>query len=135
MRMIGWAALAAASVTGVAAQAQDDLDATIVRTDYGIPHVTADSWEGIGYGVAYAYAQDNFCLLAEEFVTIRGERSMYFEPEGKVLHGSQEVDNLSSDVFMRSVIDLERLRAGAGPGARGEPARGGLCRRIQPLPA
>ena len=27
MRMIGWAALAAASVTGVAAQAQDDLAA------------------------------------------------------------------------------------------------------------
>ena len=118
MRMIGWAALAAASVTGVAAQAQDDLDATIVRTDYGIPHVTADSWEGIGYGVAYAYAQDNFCLLAEEFVTIRGERSMYFGPEGTVLHGSQEVDNLSSDVFMRSVIDLPRLRAGAGAQGR-----------------
>ena len=118
MRMIGWAALAATAVTGVAAQAQDDLDATIVRTDYGIPHVTADSWEGIGYGVAYAYAQDNFCLLAEEFVTIRGERSMYFGPEGKVLHGSQEVDNLSSDVFMRSVIDLERLRAGAGAQGR-----------------
>lgn len=118
MRMIGWAALAAASVTGVAAHAQDDLDATIVRTDYGIPHVTADSWEGIGYGVAYAYAQDNLCLLAEEFVTIRGERSLYFGPEGTVLHGSNETDNLSSDVFMRSVIDLPRLRAGAGAQGR-----------------
>jgi acyl-homoserine-lactone acylase len=116
--MIGWAALAAAAVTAVAAQAQDDLDATIVRTDYGIPHVTADSWEGVGYGVAYAYAQDNLCLLAEEFVTIRGERSLYFGPEGKVLHGSNETDNLSSDVFMRAVIDLPRLRAGAGAQGR-----------------
>ena len=113
MRTIGWAALAAAAFAGTAAQAKGDLDATIVRTTYGIPHVSADSWDGIGYGVAYAYAQDNLCLLAEEFATVRGERSMYFGPEGKVLHGSQEVDNLSSDVFMRSVIDLPRLRAGA----------------------
>ena len=43
MRMIGWAALAAASVTGVAAQAQDDLDATIVRTDYGIARVEGEA--------------------------------------------------------------------------------------------
>ena len=113
MRTIGWAALAAAAFAGTAAQAKGDLDATIVRTTYGIPHVSADSWDGIGYGVAYAYAQDNLCLLAEEFATVRGERSLYFGPEGKVLHGSQEVDNLSSDVFMRSVIDLPRLRAGA----------------------
>lgn len=114
MRMIGWPALAAALLTGGAAQAQDDLEATIVRTTYGIPHVSADSWEGIGYGVAYAYAQDNLCLLAEEFVTVRGERSLYFGPDATVLHGSQTADNLSSDIFMRAVIDLPRLRAGAG---------------------
>ena len=109
VRMITWAAVAAAALAGTAALAQDDLDATIVRTTYGIPHVTADSWEGVGYGVAYAYAQDNLCLLAEEFVTIAGERSLHFGPEAK----SGQVDNLTSDVFMRAMIDLPRLREGA----------------------
>ncbi|WP_370179724.1 penicillin acylase family protein [Alteriqipengyuania sp.] len=113
MRIIGRAALILAALTGTGALAQDDYDATIVRTTYGIPHVTSESWEGIGYGVAYAYAQDNLCLLAEEFVTVAGERSKYFGAEASVQNGRQPVDNLSSDVFMRAMIDLPRLRAGA----------------------
>ena len=118
MKMIGWAALAAAAFTGGAAQAQDDFDATIVRTTYGIPHVTADSYEGIGYGVAYAYAQDNLCLLAEEFVTVAGERSRYFGPDGVNTDRGGAVDNLTSDVFMRAMIDLPRLREGAAAQGR-----------------
>lgn len=117
MRIIVGAALAIAAGTSTHAHAQDDLNATIVRTTYGIPHVTSDSWEGIGYGVAYAYAQDNLCLLAEEFVTVAGERTRYFGPEAD-MSGSQQVDNVTSDVFMRAMIDLPRLREGAGAQGR-----------------
>lgn len=118
MRIIGGAALAIAACTGSIAHSQDDFEATIVRTTYGIPHVSSESWEGIGYGVAYAYAQDNLCLLAEEFVTVAGERTRYFGPDAKVSHGSQTVDNVTSDVFMRAMIDLPRLREGAGAQGR-----------------
>ena len=94
------------------AGARSPLEARITRTTYGIPHVEADSWGGVGYGVAYAYAEDNLCLLAEEFATIAGERSRHFGPEAKAVLGFQEVDNLSSDVFFRATIDLPVLRAG-----------------------
>ena len=95
------------------AQARSQYEASITRTTYGIPHVAADSWRGVGYGVAYAYAEDNLCLLAEEFATVAGERSLHFGPEGKLALGFQEVDNLSSDVFFRAALDLPALRAGA----------------------
>lgn len=87
--------------------------ATITRTTYGIPHIEARDWRGVGYGVAYAYAEDNLCLLAEEFATVAGERSKHFGPEAKAVLGFEPVDNLSSDVFFRAVIDLPALRKGA----------------------
>lgn len=85
-------------------------EATITRTTYGIPHITAPNWAGLGYGTAYAYAQDNLCLLAEEFVTIAGERSRWFGPAEKATLGFSQVDNLSSDIFFRGAIDLPALR-------------------------
>ncbi|MGH6695196.1 penicillin acylase family protein [Sphingopyxis sp.] len=106
------AALAGAMLVMPAA-AKDRYDATIVRTSYGIPHIMAKDWRGAGYGVGYAYAQDNLCMIAEEFATVAGERSLHFGPEAKAVLGFAPVDNLSSDFFFRSVIDLPRLRAGA----------------------
>lgn len=106
------AALAGAMlVTPAAAKAR--YDATIVRTNYGIPHITAKDWRGVGYGVGYSYAQDNLCMIAEEFVTVAGERSRHFGREGTAVVGFAPVDNLSSDFFFRSIINLPRLRAGA----------------------
>src|SRR5690554_7501050 len=39
--------------------------ATIERTTYGIPHITADDYAGAGYGHGYAIAEDNLCVLAD----------------------------------------------------------------------
>ncbi|WP_301750450.1 penicillin acylase family protein [uncultured Erythrobacter sp.] len=88
-------------------------EATITRTTFGIPHIKARDWRGVGYGVAYAYAEDNLCLLAEEFATVAGERSLHFGPQATATLGFEQVDNLSSDVFFRSIIDLPTLREGA----------------------
>jgi len=108
---VGCAALALAPATEAAAGKR--YQASITRTTYGIPHIKADSWQGVGYGVAYAYAEDNLCLLAEEFASVAGERSLHFGPEGKIVLGFQEVDNLSSDVFFRAALDLPALRTAA----------------------
>ncbi len=86
--------------------------ASIVRTTYGIPHITARSWSGAGYGVGYAYAQDNLCMIAEEFATVAGERSLHFGPKGTAVLGFGPVDNLTSDIYFRGVVDLPKLRAG-----------------------
>ncbi|MEE4315959.1 MAG: penicillin acylase family protein, partial [Erythrobacter sp.] len=94
------------------AEARSRFEATITRTTYGIPHIEADTWAGVGYGVAYAYAEDNLCMLAEEFATVAGERSRHFGPGAKAVLGFQEVDNLASDVFFRAAIDLPALREG-----------------------
>lgn len=114
MKRIGILAAGCAAVLAAPAlDAKPRYDATITRTTYGIPHIEARDWRGVGYGVAYAYAQDNLCLLAEEFATVAGERSRHWGPEAKAVLGFEQVDNLSSDVFFRAVIDLPALREGA----------------------
>ena len=119
MRNLAIAALALTSMVAGAAQAKAPrFAASIVRTAYGIPHIRAANWGGIGYGVGYAYGQDNLCLLAEEFATVAGERSLHFGPKGTAVLGFDKIDNLSSDIFFRSAIDLPKLRrsmAAQGP--------------------
>ena len=70
--------------------------ADIRRTSFGVPHIRATDERGLGFGVGYAYAQDNLCLLANEVVTVNGERARYFGPEHATL---EERNNLASDVF------------------------------------
>ncbi|MEM6858541.1 MAG: penicillin acylase family protein [Pseudomonadota bacterium] len=113
--MRDWIAATAALAASISttAVAQPKFEAEISRTTYGIPHIASDTWQGVGYGVAYAYAQDNICMLADEFVTVKGERSMHFGPEGKALIGGREVDNLTSDLFHRSQLDDDRLAVNA----------------------
>src|SRR5690606_41698436 len=57
------------------------LSATIERTTYGIPHITADDYAGAGYGHGYAIAEDNLCVLADASITHRRERPPYFRPD------------------------------------------------------
>lgn len=52
--------------------------ATIVRTTYGIPHITGSDFGDLGYGQGYAYAQDNFCTLMREIVSANGDAARYF---------------------------------------------------------
>jgi acyl-homoserine-lactone acylase len=111
--MMTGAALVAMSLAAPAmAEDRDAYDATIIRTTYNIPHISAASWQSVGYGVAFAYAQDNLCMLAEEFVTLAGERSLHFGAQGMANLGTSATDNLTSDIFHRSQIDLAAMRAG-----------------------
>lgn len=70
--------------------------AQIQRTSYGVPHIRANDERGLGVGIGYAYAQDNLCLLANEVITVNGERAKFFGPEQATL---EERNNLASDVF------------------------------------
>ena len=56
------------------------LEATIRRTTNGVPHISSNSLEGVGFGAGYAQTQDNVCLLAESFVKAASERAKYFGP-------------------------------------------------------
>ncbi|AJA09160.1 hypothetical protein SKP52_11300 [Sphingopyxis fribergensis] len=97
------------------AEAKERYDATIVCASYGIPHITAQGLCGAGYGVGYAYAQDNLCMIAEEFATVARERSMHLGAEAKAVVGFAPVDNLSSDPPTRGNSRSNRSR---GPRCR-----------------
>jgi acyl-homoserine-lactone acylase len=86
--------------------------AEIRRTTYGIPHVKADNYAGIGYGFGYAFAEDNLCLLLDDLVTIRGERSRYFGPDGTYFIPANDAlaNNVDSDFFWKSVATDEAIK-------------------------
>ena len=84
------------------------LSAEIRRTAYGVPHVKAKDYAGLGYGIGYAAAEDNICEIAERFITIAGERA-------KFLGRGENDTNLSSDFYHKRLIaegEVEKLLAG-----------------------
>ncbi|MFJ4064500.1 acylase [Pseudomonas sp. NPDC089996] len=90
------AALVASSVAVQARETGTDASAQIRRTSFGVPHIVAKDERGLGYGIGYAYAQDNLCLLANEVLTVNGERSRYFGAKGVTI---EQRGNLASDLF------------------------------------
>jgi acyl-homoserine-lactone acylase len=99
--------------------------ATIRWTGHGIPHVTAQDWGGLGYGYGYASASDQLCLLADEFVTARGERSRYFGPDALATQNSIALGtrNLVSDAYLRLNDENPTLRTRSGDEPRPETQR------------
>lgn len=95
-------------------------DATIRRDSYGVPHVLADDWASLAFGIGYAFAEDNLCTLMDYTVTVRGERSRWFGPDGTWTFGGNGTvnGNLDSDFHYAAVNDsgvLEDLLAQPAP--------------------
>lgn len=79
----------------------ETLDEVQIRwTEYGIPHIKADSWEGLGYGFAHAVASNTICVLAREYVTVRGEQAKYF--------GATE-ENINADAFHQALLHPAKI--------------------------
>jgi len=95
--------------------------ADIVWTEYGIPHITADDWGSLGYGNAYAYAQQNYCVIMKEYVRANGESARYLGSEGnlnadliyKLFNDDERIDRLLEEDLSEFVVDmLEGYAAG-----------------------
>ena len=112
MRRVVGAAILAAGIIAAAALATLAVDdtaqteppryaSTIRWTSYGIPHIEASDWGGLGYGYGYAAAKDYLCVIAEEYVTTNGERSKFFGASERYALSSngQSYSNLESDLF------------------------------------
>ena len=88
-----------------------DLHATIRTTSYGVPHILAADYAGLGFGLGYAFTKDNICEIADRWVTVNGERSRYFGADTKVPFGhvpfTARPSNLSSDFFWKRVLDQD----------------------------
>jgi acyl-homoserine-lactone acylase len=76
--------------------------ATIRRTTGGVPHIKANDLQSVAFGMGYAQAQDNLCMLADAFLKARGERARYLGP------GPNSV-NVISDFSLKA----QHIRSGA----------------------
>ncbi|PQM28186.1 acylase [Sphingopyxis lindanitolerans] len=105
----------AVAETSALAAGSPHYTAEIRRTSFGIPHIKAADEASLGFGLGYAYAQDNFCMFAEEMVTVAGERSRYFAPEATggpdIDSGSVRADNRTSDYYFRLVNEPAEVAA------------------------
>ena len=109
-RLAAFAAPVAAIVmagcaSGPGTGAVGDRSVTIERTAFGIPHITAQDPESLAYGVAYAYAQDNVCMTADQLVTVRGQRSTTFGGKTTGLLGRRYLPNEQIDLFIAAHMD------------------------------
>ncbi|PLW81308.1 peptidase S45 [Kineobactrum sediminis] len=68
----------------------------IVRTDYGVAHITADDFASLGYGEGYAAAEDHVCNISRALVAARGELARYFGP-------GEDDANIASDAVVRAM--------------------------------
>ncbi|WP_317453526.1 penicillin acylase family protein [Streptomyces sp. CBMA152] len=87
---------------------------TIRYTEYGIPHIIASNWEGLGTGYGYAAAKDNNCTLAQTYPMVDAQLSRYLGPDGMASPGEQQntTTNLNSDIYFQRINDnrvVERL--------------------------
>lgn len=127
-------AMVLTTVSGVASGAPGDrtepregrgLAADIRYTEYGIPHIKARDFAGLGYGYGFATARDNICVLADTYLTVSAERSRHLGPDapGNSAYGAAST-SLASDLYFQQVNDsgvVERAVAAPPPhGPRSE---------------
>ncbi|MCV0438320.1 MAG: penicillin acylase family protein [Hydrogenophaga sp.] len=105
----GIAAVALAALAAACGGGDPDYTAELRRTQYGLVHVKADDYRGLGYGYGYAVAQDQLCLLSDRVRTLRGERSGRLGPDGPALVGFLPLSNLASDLFYRVQLSDEEV--------------------------
>ncbi|EMF57899.1 amidase [Streptomyces bottropensis ATCC 25435] len=92
--------------TGERRTSHGGLSAVIRYTEYGVPHIVAKDYANLGFGTGWAQAADQVCVLADGFVTVRGERSRHFGPDAAPDFSlSSASKNLTSDLYFRGVRD------------------------------
>lgn len=95
--------------------AAPSFNASVTRTDFGIPHIRAEDWGSLGYGYGYAYAQDNFCVTMREIALAGGRSAELMGDEGNIendflfrfLNGTEEAFRAQFvDTLPQKVQDL-----------------------------
>ena len=93
-----------------APEAEPGYLAEIRRTGFGVPHIEASNWGSLGFGSAYAAAEDNVCLVAELVLNASAQRARFFGG------GDEE---LASDFYQQLLIDRgEGEQPGLDPDAK-----------------
>jgi len=125
---IAAAPLAVLLVTAPASAAATDgrYTAEIRRTEGGMPHIKARDFGSLGFGYAYAYAEDQACRFADIVATVNAQRSRYFGPDASFGDLGGQTSNRASDFFYQRIKDsrvVERLRQRRYPHGPGKDVR------------
>ncbi|WP_020410163.1 acylase [Hahella ganghwensis] len=110
MLVIGSCVLAGCYEDPIAFDEDGILKARITRTEFGVPHVMAGNLESLSFGVGYAYAEDNLCLLADQIIRFNSQRSRYFGPDQNP--GSGDSLNLINDFSYKALEIRSEAEAG-----------------------
>lgn len=92
--------------------------ATLQRTSHGVVHITANDFKGIGFGVGYAYATDNHCLLAHRVAQVNGRLAEQLGADASIetpLGGTRTA--LDSDRYHLGWFDINAIRDGFNAGS------------------
>src|SRR5262249_45809535 len=98
------------------------LAADIRYTEFGIPHIKAANYAGLGYGYGFAAAKDNICVLADTYLTVGAQRARYLGADAPAndAYGAA-ASSLASDLYFQQVNDSgaveKALAAKDGPRA------------------
>jgi acyl-homoserine-lactone acylase len=113
MTMKTWIASALAITLAACSQLPTNPSAgrsvTIERTAFGVAHITAPDHESLAFGTAYAHAQNNICLTAQQLVTVRGQRAATFGSAATGLLGLRSLPNEQIDFFIAAQMDDAKL--------------------------
>lgn len=95
-------------------------DVTVTRTTYGIPHIKANDFGSLGYGYGYTFAEDNLCVMMDDYLTTRGQRSQYLGGTGTYSIPAVPVTalNVDSDYFWKLIAsddNVAKFKAAAAP--------------------
>jgi len=103
------ALLAAMLCAAPTARSEAQYVVDIKRTQYGIPHITANDWGSLGFGYGYAFAQDNYCTLLRGIIAARGESARWFGEAGGDLDGDFifTLLNGDEDKMRREWVDVQ----------------------------
>ncbi len=89
------------------------------RTSHGVVHVKASGYTGIGYGVGYAYTEDNRCLLSHRIAEVNGRLSEQLGADAPVTSDMHDLTYtaLQSDHYYKGWFNIEKIYAGFEKGA------------------
>ncbi len=88
---------------------QNKYEATIRRTAWGVAHILAKDIGSAGFGQGYAFAQDHACVLADQIIKVKSERSKFFgahSGDGDYLHLNSDFAYKHLDVMKRAETAL-----------------------------
>lgn len=91
-------------------------------TSYGIPHIEAEDYGSAGYGMGYAFARDNACILADQVIKVRSERSRWFGPGANEEHLDSDFGWLHLGVMRQAELGFRQLQPDLQDGIAGYAA-------------